>query len=40
MNLKEDGIIIVNGERMPVEKFAYNMFDNFSYVNSKFIWYR
>lgn len=36
MNLKEDGIIIVNGERMPVEKFAYNMFDNFSYVNSKF----
>lgn len=36
MNLKEDGIIIVNGERMPVEKFAYNMFDNFSYINSKF----
>ena len=36
MNLKEDGMIIVNGERMPVEKFAYNMFDNFSYINSKF----
>ena len=36
MNLKEDGIIIVNGERMPVEKFAYNMFNNFSYINSKF----
>ena len=30
MNSKEDGMIIVNGERMPVEKFAYNMFDNSS----------
>lgn len=36
LNLEEDGIVIVNGERVPVEKFAYNMFDNFSYVNSKF----
>lgn len=36
MNLKEEGIVLINGERMPVEKFAYNMFDNFSYVDSKF----
>lgn len=36
LNLKEKGIILINGERMPVEKFAYNIFDNFSYINSKF----
>lgn len=36
MNLKEEGILTVNGEKMSVEKFAYNMFEEFSYINSKF----
>lgn len=36
IKLVEDGMLLVNGEKVPIEKINYNMFDNFSYVNSKF----